>query len=90
MGRKNDLPIILAPNLRKGIMVLPSPKLSGMDLYVVWLNKDIKAGDGFNVTDIEKVDGVIHFANQEMMQMVVNLLSSVLDDWKGEGNEKVN
>lgn len=83
MGKRGDLPIMVGHNLRKGLLALRN-KTSGFDLFIVWLKKDYEHGAEYDLSDIEKVDAVLHFCDRESVETTIDTLKSILRMWGGE------
>lgn len=82
MSRTSDLPIILGKNLKKGIMLFRNRKMGGMDMLVVWLNKDVGSGNSFEMDDLEKVNAAIHFADRDTLKLTIDTLTKAWKEWK--------
>jgi len=84
MRRKNDLPIILSHNTHTGLMVFPNRKMSGRDMLIVGLNRDVPSGEEFDLQDIEWVKATLHFSDVEALQVTVDTLAKELKRWRAE------
>lgn len=86
---RRDYPIILGGgNLRKGLMVTREKGQKGYDLYIVWLKREFPHGETFTPDDIESIQQTIHFTDRNALEMVVNMLTNILKDWKEESNDE--
>lgn len=86
MSRKSDLPIIVGSNLRKGIMCMRVR--GGYDMWIVWLKRDFQTGERFELSDIDKVQSIIHFTDREAVQNTIDALASMIKPKKKkEGSE---
>lgn len=85
--RKEDLPIMLGKNLKKGICAFPNSKMGGYDLVVLWLKKEYPTGAEYSVSDIDKVDAVLHFCDRESIVGVMSELLWMLDKWNEVTND---
>lgn len=80
--RRSDLPIMIGKGLRKGICAGKSAMMkSGVDLFIVWLNKSIESGGRFTDDDVYKVNAVIHFCDKESVKRTVDVLTEILMKW---------
>lgn len=86
MSRKSDLPIIVGANLKKGLMCMRVR--NGYELWIVWLNREFKTGERFELSDIDKVQSIIHFTDREAVQNTMDALASMIKPKKKkEGSE---
>lgn len=76
MSRKADLPIIVGSNLQKGLMCMRVK--DGYDMWIVWLKKEFQTGEYFELTDIDKLQAVIHFTDREAVQNTIDALSAMI------------
>lgn len=82
--RRNDLPIMLLTNHRKGLMVGRRPGLNGFSLFVFWLVKNFESGKSFGLDDIEAIDAELHFCDKESIQQTIKMLKWMLKHWEEE------
>lgn len=80
MGKRGDLPIMIGQNLRKGVLALRG-RIGGFDLYIVWLKKDYEHGANYDLSDIEKVDAVLHFCDKKSVETTIDALKNILRMW---------
>jgi hypothetical protein len=76
MSRKADLPIIVGSNLKKGLMCMRVK--GGYDMWIVWLNREFKTGERFELEDIDKLQAVIHFTDREAVQNTIDALTAMI------------
>lgn len=76
MSRKSDLPIIVGSNLKKGLMCMRVG--NGYELWIVWLKKDFQTGEQFELSDIDKVQSIIHFTDKTAVQNTIDALASMI------------
>lgn len=77
--RKGLLPIILGGgNLKKGIVVTHGKGMRGFDLCIVWLKREFRSGEKFEMDDVEGIEAVIHFCDRKTLEMTVGLLNRIL------------
>lgn len=82
--RRTDLPIIIGMGMRKGVCAGPSVTMqSGVDLMIVWLNRQIESGGTFTADDVYKVNAVLHFCDKESVKRTIDVLTDVLLKWEG-------
>lgn len=80
--RRFDLPVIIGKGMRKGICAGRSELMKGgVDLYIVWLNRDIGSGGQFTGEDVDKVNAVLHFCDKESVKRTVDILTDILMKW---------
>ena len=80
--RRTDLPVIIGKGMRKGVCAGRSELMeSGVDLYMVWLNRDIESGGRFAGEDVDKVNAVLHFCAKESVTRTVDVLTDILMKW---------
>ena len=78
-------PIILGPGHRKGIAACKSKTIGdGVDLFILRLKKDLQTGDKIHPENINGIEAVLHFCDKGTVQVFINVLSEVLDQWKEE------
>ena len=53
----------------------------GVDLFIVWLNRDIESGGRFAGEDVENVNAVLHFCDKESVKRTVDVLTDILMKW---------
>lgn len=73
-----DLPIIVGKNLRKGALAYRNEKMGGYDVAIVWLKKDYKTGEMYEIEDIDKVNGILHFCDRESVEQTIDILKWIL------------
>lgn len=79
MAKNYNYPIILGPNLRKGICAGDSKLFGkGADLFIVRLNRDVQTGDMIYVEDLESVEAVLHFCDKNSVKETIDVLTTVL------------
>lgn len=76
MSRKSELPIILGANLRKGMMCMRVR--DGYEMWIVWLKREFKTGEHFELDDIDKIQTVIHFTDRQAIQNTIDTLSAMI------------
>ena len=80
--RRSDLPVIIGKGMRKGVCAGRSELMKGgVDLYIVWLNRDIESGGRFTGEDVENVNAVLHFCDKESVKRTVDVLTYILMKW---------
>jgi hypothetical protein len=80
--RRSVLPVIIGKGMRKGICAGRSELMKGgVDLYIVWLNRDIGSGGQFTGEDVYKVNAVLHFCDKESVKRTVDVLTDILMKW---------
>lgn len=77
MSRKAEKLIIVGSNLKKGLMCIRGRE--GYELWIVQLNKDFKTGERFKLSDIDKVQYVIHFTDWLAVRNTINALTSLIN-----------
>lgn len=81
--RRTDLPVIIGKGMQKGICAGRSCLMgSGVDLFIVWLNKKLESGATFTDQDIEKVNAILHFCDRESVKRTIDILTEVLLRWE--------
>lgn len=80
--RKNDLPIILKKNGRKGIFAWLD-KDRRLVFNIVWLNKDVPHGQEFQIEDIDKLDATLWFCDWESVDNTIKILQEMKKKMKG-------
>jgi hypothetical protein len=55
----------------------------GVDLFIVWLNRDIESGGRFTGQDIDRVNVILHFCDKESVKRTIDVLTNVLLKWEG-------
>lgn len=83
MSRKADLPIIVGSNLKKGLMCMRVR--NGYELWIVWLKKDFQTGEQFELSDIDKVQSIIHFTDKTAVQNTIDALASMIKPKRKRG-----
>ena len=86
--RKADLPIMLGKNLKKGIFAFQNAKMGGYDLAILWLKKVYPTGAEYSMSDIDKVDAVLHFCDRESIVGLMSELLWILDKWKEQTDDR--
>ena len=76
MSKKSDLPIIVGANLKKGLMCMRV--VNGYELLIVWLKRDFQTGEKFELSDIDKVQTIIHFTDKTAVQTTIDALASMI------------
>ena len=89
MSRRTDLPIMLGKNLKKGILLFQDKKMGGMNMLVVWLNRTVESGSNFDMSDIDKVNVVIHFCDKDTLKLTIDTLTRAWKNWKGGDSDDV-
>ena len=80
--RRTDLPVIIGKGMRKGICAGRSELMKGgVDLYIVWLNREVGSGGQFTGDDIDKVNAIIHFCDKESVKRTIDVLTDILMKW---------
>jgi hypothetical protein len=80
--KRSDLPVIIGKGLRKGVCAGRSELMKGgVDLYIVWLNRDVGSGGQFTGEDVDKVNAIIHFCDKESVKRTVDVLTDILMKW---------
>lgn len=74
--RKGDLPIVIAKNIRKGIMGWLDRDRRAV-ISIVWLNKDVPHGKEFQFADIDKLDAVLWFCDRESIDQTIKVLEKL-------------
>jgi len=83
VSRKADLPIIVGSNLKKGLMCMRVR--NGYELWIVWLKKDFQTGEQFELSDIDKVQSIIHFTDKTAVQNTIDALASMIKPKRKRG-----
>lgn len=84
MRRNNDLPIIISHDTRTGLMIFPDRKFGGRDMCIVGLKREVPSGEAFEMTDIDWIKAVLHFADIGSMQITAEALTKGAEKWKKE------
>lgn len=81
MGREKDrLPIVIGKGMKKGILGMRTRK--GYDVWICSLKRKHETGTKFPITDIEKIDTVLRFADKESVETTIGVLKQILKGWK--------
>ena len=79
MAQKNfKYPIIIGKGLRKGVFAGPSQFGGCADLYILWLDKDLKSGDKIKVDDVDGVEAVLTFKDKQSVKETIDVLTTIL------------
>ena len=80
--RRSELPVVIGKGMRKGICAGRSELMKGgVDLYIVWLNRDVGSGGQFTGEDVDKVNAVLHFCDKESVKRTIDVLIDILTKW---------
>ena len=79
---KTKLPVMIGKNLHKGVMTFKNGELGGYDMYIVWLKKDHKNGESFELSEIDKIGECLHFCDKDSIQVVLKALQQMLENWE--------
>ena len=80
--RRSELPVIIGKGMRKGVCAGRSDLMrGGVDLFIVWLNRDIESGGRFTGQDIDRVNVILHFCDKESVKRTVDVLTEILMKW---------
>ena len=82
--RISKLPIIIGQGLHKGYLITPSQKMRGMDLWIVWLKRDVPSGEPFELEDIDKVETILRFCDRTSIDNMVKALAQMTAMWMTE------
>ena len=82
--RSADLPVILSHETKTGIIIFPNRKMGGRDMVIVWLNKEVKSGESFDLDDIGKVKALLHFSDPRAMRITAEALLKACEKWEKE------
>lgn len=73
-------PIVIGKG--KGIVAMRNIRQGGMDVAIVKLNKNYRAGIGIDIMDIEGFDTILHFPDRESYELTLDVLGKALKQWK--------
>lgn len=80
--RRTDLPVIIGKGMRKGICAGRSAMMNGgVDLFIVWLKRDVGSGEKFAGEDVDKVNAILHFRDKESVKRTIDVLTDILMKW---------
>ena len=75
------IPVMIGHKLNKGIMTIRS-KHGGFDALIVWLNRECESGETFELSDIRRIDEVLHFCDRESVEQTIRALKWIMEQWK--------
>ena len=84
MSRTHDYLIILSHATNTGIMIFPNREMSGRDMMIVGLKRDVPTGENFEMQDIDWIKAVLHFADVNALKTTVEVMSQELKRWEKE------
>lgn len=74
---RKKLPVIIGKNMKKGIFAFLD-KDRQPNVCIAWLKKDYKSGDQFDMSDIDKIQTVLHFCDKESVKTTIKILETML------------
>jgi hypothetical protein len=76
--------VIISRSTNTGVVIARNPKMGGMDVIIVGLNKEFESGADFALDDIGWVKKTLHFGDREAMQNMIKMLERALEKWEDE------
>lgn len=87
--KRSEFPIIIGKNKRKGIFAFRNRMFggNGFDLAIVRLSRFYKAGEPFDLNDMEGSEIILHFCDRDSLQLTADIINRALKDWRESKND---